>query len=65
MAGSKRRTPAAFKGVLVRINEAGWRSLKILAAEQGSTLNALAVEALNDLLQKHGKKACVENPLID
>ena len=30
-----------------------------------TTLNALAVEAFNDLLKKHGKKASVENPLLD
>jgi hypothetical protein len=28
-------------------------------------LNALAVEAFNDLLKKHGKRASVENPLLD
>jgi hypothetical protein len=28
-----------------------------LAAEQETTLNALAVEAFNDLLKKHGKRA--------
>jgi hypothetical protein len=42
-----------------------WRALKILAAENETTLNALAVEAFNDLLKKHGKRACVENPLLD
>jgi hypothetical protein len=54
----------AFKSVLVRINLEGWRALKILAAEQESTLNALAVEAFNDLLKKHGKRQNVENPLL-
>ena len=42
---------------------ATWRSLRILAAETDTTLNALAIEALNDLLRKHGKK--FENPLAD
>jgi len=55
----------AYRAVLARINEAGWIDLKVLAAEQGSTLNALAVEAFNDLLKKYGKKASVQNPLID
>jgi len=50
---------------LTRINIEGWRALKVLAAEQETTLNALAVEAFNDLLQKHGKRASVENPLLD
>jgi hypothetical protein len=30
-----------------------------------TTLNALAVEAFNDLLKKHGKRQSVENPLLD
>jgi hypothetical protein len=34
------------------------------AAARG-TLNALAVEAFNDLLKKHGKRQNVENPLLD
>ena len=57
--------PAAFKDVLARINTEGWKALKVLAAEQETTLNALAVEALNDLLKKHGKRQSVENPLLD
>ena len=32
---------------------------------QRGTLNALAVEAFNDLLKKHGKRQNVENPLLD
>jgi hypothetical protein len=62
--GPRARDPGAFKAVLVRVNAAGWRSLKILAAEQETTLNALAVEAFNDLLKKHGKRSNVENPLL-
>ena len=52
----------AFKSVLVRINIEGWRALKILAVEKEATLNALAVEAFNDLLKKHGKRP---NPLLE
>jgi hypothetical protein len=55
----------AFKIVLVRINADGWRSLKFLAAERDTTLNALAVEAFNDLLKKHGKRQNVDNSLLD
>jgi hypothetical protein len=62
--GPRARDPGAFKFVLVRINAEGWRALKVLAAEQETTLNALAVEAFNDLLKKHGKRASVENPLL-
>lgn len=61
----KARDPGAFKGVMTRINVDGWRDLRILAAEQETTLNALAVEAFNDLLKKYKKSASVENPLRD
>ena len=47
------------------MNTEGWKALKVLAVEQETTLNALAVEAFNDLLKKHGKRASVENPLLD
>jgi hypothetical protein len=63
--GPRARDPGAFKLVLVRINADGWRALKILAVENETTLNALAVEAFNDLLKKHGKRAVVDNPLVD
>jgi hypothetical protein len=63
--GPRARDPGAFKIVLVRINADGWRSLKFLAAERDTTLNALAVEAFNDLLKKHGKRQNVDNPLLD
>jgi hypothetical protein len=59
-----KRTPGSFKAILTRINADGWRALRLLAAEQDTTLNALAVEAFNDLLRKHGKRASVENPLL-
>jgi hypothetical protein len=61
----KSRDAGAFKALLVRMNTEGWRSLRILAAEGDTTLNALAIEALNDLLKKHGKKPTVENPLAE
>ena len=47
---------------MTRMNADGWRALRILAAEQDTTLNALAIEAFNDLLKKHGKKPSVQNP---
>ena len=49
---------------MTRLNADGWRALRILAAEQDTTLNALAIEAFNDLLKKHGKKPSVQNPLV-
>jgi hypothetical protein len=36
---------------LARINAEGWRALKMLAVENDTTLNALAIEAFNDLLK--------------
>ena len=55
----------ALRGIMTRVNEQGWRDLKILAVERGIPLNALAVEAFNDVLKKYGKKSSVENPLLD
>ena len=34
----------------------------MLAAERDTTLNSLAVEAFNGLLQKRGKRSCGEEP---
>jgi hypothetical protein len=36
----KSRDPGSFKGLLIRMNLEGWRSLRILAAETDATLNA-------------------------
>jgi hypothetical protein len=65
-------TPAAAdtkreraKGVLTRVNTEGQRALRILAIERDMTLQALAVEALNDLLAKYGKPRTVRNPLLE
>ena len=60
-----RRNPDSFKQVLTRMSLDGWRALRMLAAQEDTTLNALAIEAFNDLLRKYGKKASVENPLVD
>jgi hypothetical protein len=60
-----RDNPEAFKQVLTRMAPDGWRALRMLAVEQDTTLNALAIEAFNDLLKKYGKRQSVENPLLD
>ncbi|MET4846093.1 hypothetical protein ABIF62_006588 [Bradyrhizobium japonicum] len=65
VTGKSARDPGAFKAVLTRVNAEGWKSLRLLAVENNTTLNALAVEAFNDLLKKHGKRPNVENPLLD
>lgn len=59
------RDPGAFKALIVRMNPEGWRALRILAAESDTTLNALAIEAFNDLLRKRHKRPVVANPLLD
>jgi hypothetical protein len=63
--GPTARDAGAFKSVLSRINTDGWRALRLLAVERDTTLNALAIEAFNDLLKKYGKRQSVENPLLD
>jgi hypothetical protein len=35
------------------------------AGNGGTTLDALVVEAFNDLPKKYGKRQSVENPLLD
>ena len=57
--------PEAFKQVLTRMGMDGWRALRMLAVEHDTTINALAIEAFNDLLKKYGKRQSVENPLLD
>jgi hypothetical protein len=63
--GPRARDPGAFKLVLTRVNADGWRALKMLAVERDTTINALAIEAFNDLLKKYGKRQSVENPLLE
>lgn len=64
-AGPTARDPGAFKSLLIRVNTEGWKAIKMLSVENETTLNALAIEAFNDLLKKHGKRQSVENPLLD
>lgn len=54
-----------FRGLLTRINPEGLKALRLLAVELDTTIQALGVEALNDLLQKHGRRAVIRNPLLD
>ncbi len=64
-AKTKQPSGQAGRAILTRINADGWRALKMLAVERDTTLNALCVEALNDLLTKNGKRAVIENPRLD
>ena len=47
-----RNNPEAFKQVLTRMGVPGWRALRMLAVERDTTINALAIEAFNDLPQE-------------
>jgi hypothetical protein len=58
----------AFPMSIVIIWICSWQRFDIGAlrlAAFRTTLNALAVEAFNDPLKKHGKRQSVENPLLD
>jgi hypothetical protein len=59
------RSEQAVRGLLVRVNADGLRALRQLALDEDTTLQALGIEALNDLLRKHGSRPVVANPLAD
>lgn len=50
------------RGVLIRTNLAGWQALRLLAYEEGRTLQDIGVEALQDVLRKYGRPPVVEHP---
>jgi hypothetical protein len=47
------------RGILTRVNREGWKALRLLSIERDTSLQALAIEAFNDLLAKHGKRPIV------
>ena len=49
------RAGAGGKAVTIYLDTAAHRQLRMLALEQDSSVQHLAVEAFNDLFQKHGK----------
>jgi hypothetical protein len=53
------------RGILTKVNVDGLRALRFLALVRDCTLQALAVEALNDVLAKYGHRRIVRNPLLD
>jgi hypothetical protein len=57
------RSGQDVRGLLVRVNADGLRALRQLALDEDTTLQSLAIEALNDLLKKRGAKPVVANPL--
>jgi hypothetical protein len=50
------------KSVLIKVNEEAWRELRHFAVEKDTTLQALGIEALNDLLEKNGLPRSAKNP---
>jgi hypothetical protein len=66
----KAATAAAASGVKLRymqtrLSERGWKSLKLLSIELGKPLQGLVIEALNDMLRKHGRAPDVTGPEPD
>jgi hypothetical protein len=48
-----------------RLSERGWKSLKLLSIELGKPLQGIVIEALNDMLRKHGRAPDVTGPEPD
>ena len=61
LQGGAARDP--IKHVLTRLNPEGWRALKVLAMHQGRPVQALMIEAANDLLSKYGMPPVLRSPL--
>jgi len=60
-------TAAGTSGVKLRymqtrLSERGWKSLKLLSIELGKPLQGLVIEALNDMLRKHGRAPDLSGP---
>ena len=52
------------RAILTRVNPEGLKALRMLALERDTTLQAVAIEAFNDVLKKHGKRAVVRDRLL-
>jgi hypothetical protein len=62
-SAGKAEVASGHRGILARVNRDGWRALSMLAIERETSLQALAIEAFNDLLVKYGKRPMVSGPL--
>jgi hypothetical protein len=49
-------TPVAARGILTRINPEGLKALRQLALDRDTTVQALMIEAVNDLLRKYRRR---------
>jgi len=59
------KAPPAMKFMQVRLTEPSWKELRMLSIEVGESLQTLAIQALNDLMTKNGKKAVIAGPSED
>lgn len=51
------------RAYVVRLDADGQRAIRVLAAERDTTVQDLTIEALNDVLVKHGKRGVtIRNP---
>jgi hypothetical protein len=48
--------PVAARGILTRINPEGLKALRQLALDRDTTVQALMIEAANDLLRKYKRR---------
>ncbi|WP_407122844.1 ribbon-helix-helix domain-containing protein [Bradyrhizobium sp. STM 3561] len=73
MSPKKPVRPAAKKVALskaqrhmqVRLAEESWKALRMLSIETGRPTQGLALEALTDLMRKHGKQVEITGPDTD
>ena len=45
------------KGILIYLSPEAAKEIKLLAVETGTSIQELGIEAFNDLLRKHNRKA--------
>ena len=45
------------KGILIYLSPEAAKEMKLLAVETGTSIQELGIEAFNDLLRKHNRKA--------
>jgi len=56
--------PREFRGLLIRVNNDGLKAIRVLAADRDTSIQALGIEAWNDLLVKYDRKPALKNPLL-
>ena len=51
--------PPDAKGIVVQLKPDSWKAICQLALDLDTTVQALGVEAFNDLMKKHGRKQTI------